>query len=145
MNATQDETTGGCMCGDIRYAFRGPPLEVGHCHCESCRRHTSSSFVTYLVVDRASFRYTQGRPVIYASSPGIERGHCVRCGAPLSYENSHELAIYACTLDDLGAVTPTLHIRSDEQLGWIEIADRLPRYEHASRERPVRIGPREGA
>jgi len=133
------------MCGDIRYEFGGKPLETGHCHCESCRRHTSSSFVTYIVVDRASFRYTQGKPVIYASSPGVERGHCGRCGAPISYENRQELALYACTLDDRTALPPTLHIRSEEQLPWIEIADNLPRYQLGKRDKPVRFGPRTDA
>ena len=135
-------TSGGCMCGDLRYEFRGPPLEVGHCHCESCRRHTSSPFVTYVVVDRAAFRFTKGKPKQFESSPGVRRGHCRRCGSPVSYENRHELAIYACTLDDLSAIAPTMHIRSDEQLPWIELDDDLPRYEFGKRDTPVRVGTR---
>jgi hypothetical protein len=143
MASDNDEMmTGHCMCGDIRFEYRGPPLETAHCHCESCRRHTSSSFVTYIVVDRGTFRFTKGSPVIYESSPGVLRGHCGRCGSPLTYENSHELAIYACTLDDLSRVEPTFHVRSDEQLPWIEIADQLPRYGHGKRDVPMRIGPR---
>jgi len=35
-------TTGRCMCGDIRFEYLGAPIETGHCHCESCRRHTSA-------------------------------------------------------------------------------------------------------
>jgi hypothetical protein len=142
-NTMSPETaTGRCMCGDIRFEFRWPPLEAAHCHCESCRRHTSSSFVTYIVVDRASFNYTKAKPVIYTSSPGVERGHCGRCGSPISYENKSELAVYACTLDDLTKVVPTMHVRADEQLPWIEIMDRLPRYELGKRDRPVSIGPK---
>jgi hypothetical protein len=140
-----DRVTGRCMCGDIRFEFSWPPLETGHCHCESCRRHTSSPFITYMVVDPATFRYTAGKPVIYVSSPGIERGHCGRCGSPISYEKATEFAIYACTLDDLDLVVPTIHIRSDEQLPWIEIADDLPRYGHGKRDAPLRIGQRSRA
>lgn len=140
-NSSDSVTTGRCMCGDIRYEFRGPPLEVGHCHCESCRRHTSSPFVTYMVVDRSGFHFSAGEPVIFNSSPGVRRSHCGRCGAPISYENAQELAIYACTLDDLANVEPTLHIRTDEQLPWIEIEDALPRFELGNRDRPVRVGP----
>jgi hypothetical protein len=135
-------TTGRCMCGDIRFQFTGAPIETAHCHCESCRRHTSSSFVTYIVVDKAAFRYTKGKPVIYASSPGVQRGHCGRCGAPISYETERELAVYACTLDDLAKVVPTMHVRVDEQLPWIEIADNLPRYALGKRDKPVRVGPK---
>jgi len=47
-------TTGRCMCGDIRFEYRGAPIETGHCHCESCRRHTSAPFVTYVVIDKST-------------------------------------------------------------------------------------------
>ncbi|MFZ2005552.1 MAG: hypothetical protein WB697_12720 [Stellaceae bacterium] len=30
-------TTGRCLCGAIRYEFRGAPEWVVHCHCDSCR------------------------------------------------------------------------------------------------------------
>jgi hypothetical protein len=60
----------------------------------------------------------------------------------MSYENKHELAVYACTLDDLTTIVPMLHIRSDEQLSWIEVADHLPRYELGKRHEPVRVGPK---
>ena len=57
-----EATTGRCLCGDIRFEYRGAPIEAGYCHCESCRRHTSSPFVAYVVVDKGSFRYTKGTP-----------------------------------------------------------------------------------
>ena len=40
--------TGRCLCGDIRYEYRGAPLKILHCHCESCRRHTSSPVATFV-------------------------------------------------------------------------------------------------
>ncbi len=35
---------GRCMCGDIRYEFTGPMLDTVHCHCESCRRNSDTSW-----------------------------------------------------------------------------------------------------
>jgi hypothetical protein len=61
------------MCGDIRYEITGPLSDVVHCHCESCRRHCSAPFITAFNVDKAHFRYTQGTPVPYTSSAGVER------------------------------------------------------------------------
>jgi len=77
-NGVELTTTGRCMCGDIRFEYHGEPIETAHCHCESCRRHTSSPFATFVVIERQGFRYTRGAPVAYASSPGVERP----CGAP---------------------------------------------------------------
>ena len=144
MNAEKTEvTTGRCLCRDIQYEYRGEPIGAQHCHCESCRRHTSSAVSTFIIVDKDSFRYTRGSPVAYASSPGVERTHCGRCGSPIAYENSEEFALYACTLDDPTQVTPTYHTLVGEQLPWIEILDDLPRYEYGSHgATPVSYGPR---
>ncbi|WP_292304784.1 GFA family protein [Mesorhizobium sp.] len=38
-------------------------FDVVHCHCESCRRQSSSAFVTFFNIDKAHFRYTRGRPI----------------------------------------------------------------------------------
>jgi hypothetical protein len=138
-----EATTGRCLCGDIRYEYRGAPLKTGYCHCESCRRHTSSPFVVSVTIDKNTFRYTKGSPVPYESSPGVERTHCGRCGSPIAYENSNEFALWIGTLDDPAKVTPTYHCYTAEQLPWIEVADELPRYAHLMKgTAPVSYGPR---
>jgi hypothetical protein len=144
--ATSDATKGRCLCGDIRYEYLSAPIETGYCHCESCRRHTSSPFVAYVVIDKGSFRYTQGTPVAYASSPGVERTHCGRCGSPIAFENSREFGLWIGTLEDPTTVTPTYHCFTAEQLPWIEIADDLPRYAYSSKNAtPVSHGPHRAA
>jgi hypothetical protein len=141
-----DTTKGHCLCGDIRFEYRGSPIETMHCHCESCRRHTSSPLASFVIVDKGNFRYTRGTPVAYASSPGVERTHCGRCGSPIAYENKDEFALYACTLEDPTGVVPTFHSWTAEQMPWLEIADVLPRYAHGSHNAtPVSYGPRRTA
>jgi len=139
-------STGRCLCGDIRYEYRGAPLKILHCHCESCRRHTSSPVGTFVCVHRKSFRVTQGAPVTYISSPGVTRTHCGRCGSPLAYEserNPQQVDLYLGTLDDPAAAVPTYHAYVEEQLSWFEIADALPRFaKGSSGKEPVRHGPR---
>jgi hypothetical protein len=142
-SATTEVTAGRCLCGDIRFEYRGRPIETMHCHCESCRRHTSSPISTFVILDKGRFRYTKGAPVAYASSPGVERTHCGRCGSPIAYENKDEFALYACTLDDLAGIAPTYHSWTAEQAPWLEIADSLPRYASSQRNAtPVSHGPR---
>jgi hypothetical protein len=130
------------MCGDIRYEFAGPMLDTVHCHCESCRRHSSSPFSTFFNVDKTQFWFAQGTPVLYRSSPGIERTHCGRCGAPVSYESARHFSLFACTLEDLSLVKPEAHIMVGEMLPWLQFADDLPCYEEGKRGAPLCYGPR---
>jgi hypothetical protein len=139
---------GRCLCGDIRFEYRGAPIEVMHCHCESCRRHTSSPIQTWVTLDKKSFRFTQGTPLAYMSSPDVERTHCGRCGSPLTYEGRGEFSVLACALDDPASLLPlpSYHAMVAEKLPWIEIADNLPRYLHGKRDAsPVSYGPRVSA
>jgi hypothetical protein len=138
--------TGRCLCGDIRYEYRGAPVKILHCHCESCRRHTSSPVATFVCVERTNLRFTQGAPVGYISSPSVTRTHCRRCGSPIAYEserNPQQIDLYLGTLDDPAAVAPTYHAYVEEQLSWFDIADALPRFaKGSSGKEPVRHGPR---
>jgi hypothetical protein len=145
MPGSEKTITGRCLCGDIRYACTGDPIEILHCHCESCRRHASSPITTFVCVPRAAFRYTQGEPVTYVSSPGVRRTHCGRCGSPISYSSDRhdQIDLYSGTLDDPASVVPTCHVHVAEQLPWFETHDTLPRYQRGrAGHAPVRVGPR---
>jgi hypothetical protein len=143
---TEKPVTGRCLCGDIRYEYRGAPVKILHCHCASCRRHTSSPIATAVCVTRDGFRYTKGEPAAYVSSPGVRRTHCGRCGSPMTYEsdrNANQVDIFIGTLDDPMAAVPTYHVHVEEQLPWFETADPLPRYARGKTgHEPVRHGPR---
>jgi len=143
---TEPTVSGRCLCGDIRYEYRDEPSIVLHCHCESCRRHTSAPIATFVCVAKDRFRYANGTPAVYASSPGVRRTHCGRCGSPIAYEsdrNPTQIDLYVGALSDPAAVQPTFHVHVAEQLPWLETADLLPRYERGQRgATPVRHGPR---
>ena len=138
--------TGRCLCGAIRYEYSAAPIWVTHCHCESCRRQTSSPVTTFIVLPKASLRFTQGQPKEYASSPGVARSFCADCGSPIYYrvdDRPDAIDLYACTLDDPSGVAPQFHVHSLEQLPWLELVDDLPRYPGSSRGAgPIRHGPR---
>lgn len=140
-------TKGRCACGSIAYEFTGKPLWVAHCHCESCRRATSSAFATFVGVKLEQFQYLQGEPTMYESSPGVQRYFCGKCGSPMAYlsslRNPGEVHLYAGTLQAPGAVIPQAHVHTGEQLVWAEIHDELPRFEGpGGDQKPVRVGPR---
>ena len=139
-------TTGHCLCRAIAFAYQGEARWTLNCHCESCRRATSSAMTTWLTVPRAAFRFTGGEPRYYASSPGVRRGFCAKCGSPLTYENESrpdEVDVLAGALDDPNLARPSAHLFAEEQLAWFETTDDLPRYAKTRRDGPaMRHGPR---
>jgi hypothetical protein len=138
---------GRCLCGSIVFQYEGTPHWTVHCHCESCRRSTSSPVTTFISVPRSSFSFTKGAPRYFTSSPGVRRSFCGNCGSPLTYENERlpdEVHVYAAALSKPVDVSPSRHVFVSEQLTWFEVADQLPRYATTSRSGapPIRVGPR---
>jgi hypothetical protein len=141
-------TTGRCLCKAVEFAYEGEPNWTLNCHCEDCRRAISAPMATWISVPKSRFRFTAGAPAYYASSKGVRRGFCGRCGSPLTYENEvlpDEIHLLAGALSDPSGVKPSAHIVVKEQLPWFEAADELPRYEKWRKNaQPVRHGPRKG-
>lgn len=133
--------SGRCLCGATRFRFGGAPNWQGHCHCESCRRATASPFTSFLGVASAGFQWQGARPASRESSPGVWRFFCAACGTPMAYQSptrTHEIDLYAATLDDPSVFRPEFHAHWNERLPWIELADALPRHRT-----PRRLSPEE--
>ena len=75
---TRTKTTGGCLCGAVRYEIEGPlpPAE------------------RYKIKGKQSLAW-------YESSPGIKRGFCKTCGSKLFWERtgSGQLDVTLGTID----------------------------------------------
>jgi hypothetical protein len=122
---------GGCFCGDIRYAAGGEAFHLTNCHCGICRRTTSAPFVAWFSVKRSHFRFTQGEPKFFRSSPSCSRAFCANCGSQLTFVTERapdEIDVTIATLDEPQGLAPQDHIFTDSQLPWIALADSLPRY-----------------
>lgn len=119
------EFSGRCLCGAVRYRATGEPLWVAHCHCESCRRATGAPLATYAGFAAAAFAWTAGAPVRFASSPGVMRTFCGRCGTSLTYQGERwpgEMHVLAATLDRPEAVRPRGDAFAEERLPWLRLA-----------------------
>ena len=117
------EITGRCLCGDVRFTAIGVPLWVAHCHCESCRRATASPVATFIGFRREDFSHHGMEPVAYASSPGVRRSFCGRCGTPITYEAERlpdEIHVYLNALDRPDQHKATVHVHYAERLPWFE-------------------------
>ena len=122
--------TGRCLCRAVRWRAEGAPAWQAHCHCESCRRATSAGVATFVAVPRAGFAWEGDAPAAFASSPGVVRRFCGRCGSPLSYETEaapDEVHLHAATLDDPALARPTRHDFWAERVPWLALDDRSER------------------
>jgi hypothetical protein len=126
--------TGGCHCGHVRYEAAGPSSNETNCHCSICRRTSGAPFVAWFSVRRSGFRIVRGEATRYASSAKATRAFCPRCGTQLTFQHvdfPDEIDVATCSLDDAERVPPRDHIHTSAQLGWIVLADRLPRFTEA--------------
>ncbi|HKF70456.1 MAG TPA: GFA family protein [Stellaceae bacterium] len=141
MEKPKDATvrTGRCLCRAVTFAARGEPRWVAHCHCESCRRATSSPVATYAGYAMGNVEWTGERPAEYQSSPGVIRRFCRRCGSPMSFEGERwpdEIHLFVPSFEEPENLRPTCHVHVQEQLGWFHLADQLPRYAKTARDGP---------
>lgn len=82
--------TGGCLCGNIRYAIKTEPALTVVCHCTHCQKASGSAFSTNLVAPRADVEFTGGDMAVYEDSADsgntLKRSFCPKCGSSIMSE-----------------------------------------------------------
>ncbi|WP_411036660.1 GFA family protein [Shinella sp. BYT-45] len=126
------DLTGRCLCRSLTFSVSGDIVSTGHCHCESCRRATSSPVTTFFCVAGKDVAFRGDTLRHYASSPGVRRGFCGNCGSPMSYETDKRpgiIDLYVATLDDAAGIEITQHGYWNERVSWLHCEDDLPKRE----------------
>jgi hypothetical protein len=103
-------TTGGCLCGAIRYELAGEPVFQVACHCRDCQYTSGGAPTLAVVVPRAALKITKGEArthwVTADSGAKVGRSFCAQCGTPIFSEPSGigEIAVIKVgSLDDPSA------------------------------------------
>jgi hypothetical protein len=128
--------SGSCLCGGVRYEYRGDFGPFIYCHCVKCRKAQGTAFGTNAPVDAAGFRLLQGEELLkaYESSPGKQRVFCTNCGSPLFSRAADKpglLRLRMGTLDTPIGFKPQAHNFVATKAEWYDILDGLP--QHAER------------
>ena len=87
---TDPATTGGCLCGGVRFELSEPAADAGYCHCTRCQRRTGTASSAQARIDGRTFRLVQGEELLKAWHPpggGFEKLFCGECGAHLFSRN----------------------------------------------------------
>lgn len=113
-------TSGGCLCGAVRYTLAKAPDHIGACHCSMCRKFSGG---IELGLDVGFDDVTwEGEDAIrtYKSSDWAERGFCGTCGSNLFYRIPPNdtmpqgmLSLSAGSLDDMNGLPLTQEVYID--------------------------------
>lgn len=125
-------TLGFCFCRKTRWSFEGDPSWECYCHCDDCRRNCSAPLVAWLGIPVTAFKWTGAAPKTIESSKGVFRHFCADCGSPMGFEADHYpggMNLYAASLEDPKAFTPTFHVNYQSKLPWLAINDELPKFD----------------
>jgi hypothetical protein len=124
---------GQCHCGAIRFELATEPNDVTLCHCVDCRRSSGAPVVAWAGLAESDLKIVRGTPKTINSSGAAMRSFCADCGTGLFYRNAeyqpNVVEVQVATLDDPGALPPTMHIQTAEQIGWMKTAHALPHVE----------------
>ncbi|MNN43681.1 Glutathione-dependent formaldehyde-activating enzyme [compost metagenome] len=127
--------TGGCHCGQLRYAVEAPLDDIAHCHCSICRLTTGGIVTTWATVPLTSFCWTAGTPAEYASSNAAVRYFCPRCGCQLAFHTKlspDSLDVTVATLDRPESAPANRHIWVKSRLSWLNLDPQLPEEDEES-------------
>lgn len=102
------------MCGAVRVEATTSDATLSACHCEMCRQHTSSMFVS-ISADQPSVKVS-GPAKSFRSSDWAERGFCSECGSTLWYGTVHDGArhLAAGLFANAGGANLTLEYFADQ-------------------------------
>ena len=127
-----DNTTGRCVCGDLQYLLRSPPLFTHACHCLDCQRKTGTAFSMTTIVMRTDLEITHGGLRSEQINPGRARHACAKCNTPIyvsSLGYPSTFALRPGTLDDTSVAVPQAHIWVCRKQSWLSLPDDVPKFE----------------
>ena len=126
--------SGGCLCGQVRYAAEAEPAFVGVCHCKNCQKQAGSAFSVVVAIPKAALSI-EGTLKTYAdrgdSGKAVRRRFCPECGSPIvsEVERMPDLTIIkAGTLDDTSWLKPTMEIFCDSAEPWVQLGGNMQRF-----------------
>ncbi len=129
MNEKGTPTTGGCLCGVVRFEVSGRPANTSYCHCKMCQRWSGVVLASWARFKTNDFHCTEGEIKFYKSSEFLERGFCPECGSSVVVRSLTDDWSYVASgsFDHSEYFQPKEHNAIESQVSWLKIDDDLPR------------------
>lgn len=132
--AKKQVTTGGCLCGGVKYQVEGPLRDVVNCHCSMCQK-LHGSFGPHSKARKENISITCDEGLAwYKTSSVARRGFCKLCGSSLFWEpfDLDATGIIAGSLDGNTGLKTIGHIFVREKCDFYDIDDNLPQFQESS-------------
>ena len=130
MTNSKRTTTGGCLCGSVRYEAVPRPKSAYYCHCRDCQIGSGSAFHVAIFCDEENFRQMSGNISTYEtivdSGRLLKKNFCTECGTPLYWTGEGfpgSVVITLSSLDDPEAHQPVHEGWTARSLSWARISD----------------------
>lgn len=108
-----EQTTGGCLCGRVRFVAVGAPDQVGICHCLECRKHHGAAFYAAAIFDRSAVTIT-GDTRSYAG-----RHFCPHCGSSVFARTGDEVELHLGAMDTADRFVPSYELWTIRRESWL--------------------------
>ena len=112
-----DKHRGTCFCGAVEIEATGAPLEMGYCHCGSCRSYAGGPLSAFLLWKAEDVKVTRGADLLgrFNKFGMSDRQFCTNCGGhvmtahpALGLTDVHPAAIPGVAFE------PTVHLNYAE-------------------------------
>jgi hypothetical protein len=126
---TGPATSGGCLCGAIRFELTEPATAAGYCHCTRCQKRTGSAASAQARIDGTTFELIRGQGELRAwrhPDGGFEKCFCGTCGAHLFSRNPddpREMSVRMSAFDGDPGVRPSWRAFVAYAAPWEPIPD----------------------
>lgn len=119
---------GRCFCGAVEIEATGAPLEMGYCHCGSCRSWSGAPVVAFTLWKQEHVRVTRGAELLggFNKMGFSDRRYCTQCGGHLLVQHPSLgfTDVHAAALPTL-AFEPAVHLNYAETV--LPMKDGLPK------------------
>jgi hypothetical protein len=119
---------GRCFCGEVEIEVTGTPLEIGYCHCASCRAYSGTPVTSFMLWKAEQVSVVKGRELIgHFNKTGMsDRQFCSRCGGHImaGHPGLGLTDVHAAVLPGI-AFRPTVHLNYAETV--LPLPDGLPK------------------
>ena len=110
-----EQVTGGCACGRVRYTAMIHDQDAYLCHCRMCQRATGSISIAFKNVRQSEINWAH-QPDWYDSSAIADRPYCCECGTSLGFrfkDGSDKMDLTVASFDDPSPYVPKHHFGAE--------------------------------